>query len=59
MALWPSGLGNYFVCNRLPVQILLWSLEFVIKINLEHDTIAVLCFSIHSSIRVCTENTFH
>ena len=42
MALWPSGLGNYFVCRRFPVQTLLWSLEFVIQINLEHDTIASL-----------------
>ena len=36
-----SGLGNYFVCKRFAVQILMWSLEFVIQINLEHDTIAV------------------
>ena len=35
------GLGNYFVCKRFAVQTLLWSLEFVIEINLEHDTIAV------------------
>ena len=33
-----SGLGNYFVCKRFAVQILMWSLEFVIQINLEHDT---------------------
>ena len=39
-ALRPSGLGNYFVYKRFAVQILLWSLEFVIQINLEHDTIA-------------------
>ena len=36
-----SGLGNDFVCKRFAVQTLLWSLEFVIQINLEHDTIAV------------------
>ena len=36
----PSGLGNYFVCKRFAVQTLMWSLEFVIQINLEHDTIA-------------------
>ena len=36
----PSGLGNDFVCKRFAVQTLLWSLEFVIQINLEHDTIA-------------------
>ena len=36
-----SGLGNYFVCKRFAVQTLLWSLEFVTQINLEHDTIAV------------------
>ena len=40
-ALWPSGLGNYFVCNRFTVQALPWSLEFVIQVNLEHGTIAV------------------
>ena len=32
----PSGLGNDFVCKRFAVQILLWSMEFVILINLEH-----------------------
>ena len=36
-----SGLGNYFVCKRFAVQTLLWSLEFVILINFEHDTIEV------------------
>ena len=35
------GLGNDFVCKGFAVQTLLWSLEFVIQINLEHDTIAV------------------
>ena len=40
MVSWPSGLGNYFVCKGFAVQTLLWSLEFVIRINLEHDTIA-------------------
>ena len=39
-ALWPNGLGNYFLCKRSAVQTLLWSLEFVIQVNLEHDTIA-------------------
>ena len=37
----PSGLGNYFVCKRFAVQTLLWSLEFMVQINLEHDIIAV------------------
>ena len=36
-----SGLGNYFVCKRFAVQTFLWSLEFVIHINLKHKTIAV------------------
>ena len=36
----PSGLGNYFVSKKFPVQTLRWSLEFVIRTNLEHDTIA-------------------
>ena len=40
-AIRPSGLGNYFVCKSFAVQTLLWSLEFVIQINLERDTIAV------------------
>ena len=39
---WPSGLGNDFVCKRLAVQTLPWSLEFVIQTNLEHDTIAIV-----------------
>ena len=37
---WHSGLGNYFVCKRFAVQTLLWSLGFVIQINLKHDIIA-------------------
>ena len=37
---WPSGLGNYLLCKRFPAQTLLWSLEFVIRTNLENDTIA-------------------
>ena len=36
-----SGLGNYFVCKRFTVQTLLWSLEFVIQVNLGHGTTAV------------------
>ena len=47
VALWPSGLGNYFVCKRFTVQALLWSLKFVIQKNLEHDTIRVW------KLRVC------
>ena len=39
---WPSELGNYFVCKRFAVHNLLWSLEFVIQRNLEHDTIAAM-----------------
>ena len=43
----PTGLSTYFVCKRIAVQTLLWSLEFVIQINLEHNIIAVirLCFT--------------
>ena len=40
-ARWPSGLGNDFVCNRFAVQTLPWSLEFIIRTNLEHNTIAI------------------
>ena len=41
--LWISCIrSNYFLCKRFAVQTLLWSLEFVIQINLEHDTITVL-----------------
>ena len=35
------GLGKYFVCKKFAVQTLLWSLEFVMQINLGHDNIAV------------------
>ena len=38
LAIWPGGLGNYFVCKRFAVQTFLRSLEFVFQINLEHDT---------------------
>ena len=43
---WPQEvlncwLGNYFICKRFTVQTLLCWLEFVIQINLEHNTIAV------------------
>ena len=37
-----SGLGNYFICKRFSVQTLLRSLELVIQIILEHDTITEL-----------------
>ena len=36
-ALWPCRLGNYFVCKRFAAETLLFSLEVVIYINLEHD----------------------
>ena len=57
-AWWPSGLGNYFVCKRFAVQTILWSLEFVIQINLKHNTIAVMIviFSIDLYSTKC--NTF-
>ena len=42
--LWPSGLGNYFVCKLFTIQTLLWSMEFVIQVNLEHDTIVIYSF---------------
>ena len=42
----PSGLGNDFACKRFAVQTLLWSLGFVIQINLEHDTIAFTNISV-------------
>ena len=29
--LWPSGLGNYFVCKQFAVQTVLWPLEFVVQ----------------------------
>ena len=41
---WPyghGGLGNDFVWKRFAIQTFLWSLGFVIQINIEHDTIAV------------------
>ena len=47
-ALWPSGLGNYFVCTRFTVQTLLWSLEMVILINLENSYIYFSSFSLYS-----------
>ena len=37
-----------FVCKRFTVQTHLWSLEFVIQINLEHETIAKI-FNIKKS----------
>ena len=39
--LWHSGLGNCIACKNFTVQTLMWSLEFVIHKNLEHDTVAV------------------
>ena len=38
-AIGPNELANYIVCKRFTVQTLLWSLEFVIQIDLEHNTI--------------------
>ena len=56
--MWPSGLGNYFVCKRFAVHTLLWSLEFAIQINLEHDTIAVNN-NISKTPVVCTDKNIH
>ena len=36
-----SNCDNYFICKRFAVETLLWSLEFVIQINLKHDTTTV------------------
>ena len=47
MALWSSGLGNYFVCKRFAVQTHLWSLKIVIHINLEHSHIYFSSFSLY------------
>ena len=52
-ALWSSGLSN---CKRFSVQTLLWQLEFVVQIILEHDTTRELtltgCFEISISVIV-------
>ena len=53
--LWPSGLSNWLVCKRFAVQTFLWSLEFVIQIILEHDTIACL-YQIETSPLICSAN---
>ena len=39
--IWGLGLGNYFQCKRFTVQTLLLSREFVIQVNLQHDTISL------------------
>ena len=54
--LWSSGLGNYLVCKIFAVQTLLWSLEFVFEINLEHDAIKIwnLARSWNISIKIAT-----
>ena len=55
-----------FVCKRLAAQTLLWLLEFVIQISLEHDTIAVwnLAWSwsistCHSNLLILSPSTYH
>ena len=55
---WPSGLGNFFVCKRFAVQTLLWSLEFVIQINLGYDTIKVLRVSTQKFSRLLGSEGF-
>ena len=54
----PSGLGNCFICKRFEVQTLLWSLEFVIQINLEQDNIAVWYLARSWSISKKLNNKF-
>ena len=41
MTFWASGLDNYFICKRFAVKTLLWSMELLIQIYIEHDTIAL------------------
>ena len=48
--LWLIGLGNFFASKRLAVQTLLLSLEFVIQINLDHDTITLLLWFLNFSM---------
>ena len=45
-AIRPSGFGNYFVCilKKFEVQTLLWSMEFVIQINVELDQLLKVYF---------------
>ena len=38
--MWPIGISN-IICKRFVVKTLPWSLEFVIQINLEYNSIAV------------------
>ena len=54
-ASWPSGLGNYFVCKRFAVYTLLWSLVFVIQINLEHDIITI---NFHEFVWTCRKSGY-
>ena len=57
----PSGLDNYFECKRFTVQTLLWSLEFVIQMRLEQDTIAiylVFLFWLQTNIWRIPENIY-
>ena len=56
-----SGLLNYFECKRFTVQTLLWSLEFVIQMRLEQDTIAiylVFLFWLQTNIWRIPENIY-
>ena len=57
-ALWPSGLGNYFVCKRFAGQTLLWSLEFVIQINEYLYSGYVIGFDIRSTFSLSDGNGF-
>ena len=55
VTLWPGGLGNYFVSKKFAGLTLLWPLEFVIQINLVHDTIPIfsclqLCEKLNNKI---------
>ena len=36
-----SGLGNYLICKRFAVKAFLWSVAFVVQINIKHNTIAI------------------
>ena len=41
LTFWPIGLGKYFICKRGAAQTVLPSTEFVIQLNLKHDTITI------------------
>ena len=70
LVVWPSGLGNYIICNRFTVQTVTWSVEFVMhnesRVQYHQNSLIINFSSLNTfqvlvNIKICKnmENEHH